>query len=111
MLTPTSKLFLPVAAVALFLGAVYKTISGDLLEAARQIATATLDRDPPGVADAAARYAEAARAARGADNALSLSLVEEGSAVSSTPLRRLAIAARQTADLRAALQPLLHRRS
>lgn len=31
MLTPTSKLFLPVAAVALVLGAVYKTISGDLL--------------------------------------------------------------------------------
>ena len=31
MLTPTSKLFLPVAGVALFLGAVYKIISGDLL--------------------------------------------------------------------------------
>ena len=31
MFTPTSKLFLPVAGVALLLGAVYKTISGDLL--------------------------------------------------------------------------------
>ena len=31
MLTPTSKLFLPVAGVALFLGAVYKILSGDLL--------------------------------------------------------------------------------
>ncbi len=31
MLTPTSKLFLPVAGVALFLGAAYKIISGDML--------------------------------------------------------------------------------
>jgi len=31
MFTPTSKLFLPVAGVALFLGAVYKILSGDLL--------------------------------------------------------------------------------
>jgi plastocyanin len=31
MLTPTSKLFLPIAGVALFLGAVYKILSGDLL--------------------------------------------------------------------------------
>ncbi len=31
MLTPTSKVFLPVAGVALFLGAVYKILTGDLL--------------------------------------------------------------------------------
>jgi len=31
LFTPTSKLFLPVAGVALFLGAVYKILSGDLL--------------------------------------------------------------------------------
>src|SRR3954453_19251804 len=31
MLTPPSKLFLPIAGVALFLGAVYKILSGDLL--------------------------------------------------------------------------------
>jgi plastocyanin len=31
MFTPTSKLFLPVAAVALFLGAAYKILTGDLL--------------------------------------------------------------------------------
>src|SRR5829696_3871910 len=33
MLTPTSKVFLPVAGVALFLAAVYKTVSGDTLGA------------------------------------------------------------------------------
>jgi len=40
-----------------------------------------------------------------------VSLAEEGSAVSDTPLRRLAIAAQQAADLRAALQRLAHRGS
>lgn len=86
----------------------WMTISGDLLSAAGQIAAATLARDPTAVAAAAARYAEAAKAARGADNALNLTLAEEGSAVSSTPLRRLAAAAGQAADLHAALQPLVH---
>jgi hypothetical protein len=86
----------------------WMTIIGDLLEAAGQIATATVDRDPPAIAAAAARYAEAAKAARGADNALNLSLAEEGSAVSGTPLRRLAVAAGQAADLQAALQRLVH---
>ena len=85
----------------------WMTVSGDLLAAAGQIATATLAGDRAAVAAAAARYADAAKAARGADNALSVSLAEEGSAVNVGPLRRLAAAAGQAADLHAALQPLM----
>jgi hypothetical protein len=89
----------------------WMTVTGDLLGAARQIALATLDGDKAAVAAAAARYAEASKAARGADNALSVSLAEEGAAVNGGPLRRLAAAAGQAADLHAALQPLMHRGS
>ena len=89
----------------------WMTISGALLEAARQIALATLDGDKAAVSAAAARYAEASKAARGADNALSVSLAEEGSAVNGGPLRRLAAAVGQAADLHAALQPLMRRGS
>lgn len=83
------------------------TIIGDLLDAARGIATATIDGDAAAVAAAADRYAAAAETARGADNALALSLSEEGSAVSGTALRRLAVAAGEVEDLRAALQQLV----
>ncbi|MEO8251372.1 MAG: hypothetical protein ABI578_02735 [Chloroflexota bacterium] len=86
----------------------WMTTSGRLLEAARGIATATLAGDPANVKAAAARYAEAAKLAQGADNALAVSLSEEGAAVSGTPLRRLAVAASEAKDLRAALQPLVH---
>jgi hypothetical protein len=86
----------------------WMTITGDLIDAAGQIANATLDGDPSAVAAAAARYAQAATAARGADNALALSLSEGGSAVTGTPLRRLATAAGEAADLHIALQPLVH---
>jgi hypothetical protein len=85
----------------------WMTTVSDLLEATRQIALATLDGDKAAVAAAAARYAAASKAARGADNALSVSLAEEGAAVSGGPLRRLAAAVGQAADLHAALQPLM----
>lgn len=86
----------------------WMTIVGDLLDAARGIATATIDGDAEAVAAAAARYAKAAQTARGADNALALSLSEEGSAVSGTALRRLAVAAGEAADAGVGLQQFLH---
>ncbi|MGZ6372076.1 MAG: hypothetical protein ACXWL8_01630, partial [Candidatus Limnocylindria bacterium] len=82
-------------------------ISADLIEAARGIARATLDDDPAAVKAAAERYAKAADAANGADNALAVTLSQEGSAVSETPLRRLAAAADEVADARSAVNALL----
>jgi hypothetical protein len=82
-------------------------VSTDLISAARDIATATLDHDPAAIAAAGRRYSDAAERARGADNALALTLSEEGSAVSATPLRRLASLADEAADARARLASLL----
>ena len=84
----------------------WMAISGDLLDAARDIATATIDRDPVAVEEAAERYATASEAAQGADNALAFALSEAGSAVSATPLQRLARAAGEVGELRAALLSL-----
>jgi hypothetical protein len=84
----------------------WMTVSGDLLDAARDIATAAIDRDPVALEVAAERYATASEAAQGADNALAFALSEAGSAVSATPLQRLARAAGEVGDLRAALQSL-----
>ena len=84
------------------------TIAGNLLDAARGIATATIARDPVAVQAAAARYSAASKAARGADNALAVSIAEEGSAVTNPPLQRLAMAASEAVALRSALQPLVH---
>jgi hypothetical protein len=80
------------------------TISTDLLGAAGDIARATLAEDPVAQKAAAERYARAAEAARGADNALALALSEEGAAVSATPLRRLAAVADEVDEARAALR-------
>ncbi len=85
----------------------WMTISRDLINAAGDIARATIADDPAAVEAAAARYGKAAEAARGADNALAFALSEQGSAVSATPLRRLAAAADEAADARAAIQQLL----
>jgi hypothetical protein len=57
-------------------------------------------------AAAADRYRAATEAARGADNALAVTLSEEGSAISRIGLRRLAAAAAGVAEERAALEPL-----
>jgi hypothetical protein len=81
----------------------WMTVTRELLDAARGIATATIARDPVAQAVAAERYGKAADAARGADNALAVTLTEEGSAVSGTQLRRLAAAAADVAEERAAL--------
>jgi hypothetical protein len=82
-------------------------VSTDLIDATRGIATATLDDDAAAVQAAAARYAKAADAARGADNALAVTLSEEGSAVTATPLQRLAADADEIVDARSALATLL----
>ncbi len=86
----------------------WMTIVGSLLDAARGIATATIAGNPAAVEAAAARYAAASKTARGADNALAVSIAEEGSAVTSIPLRRLAKAAGEAFGLRSALQKLTH---
>ena len=81
--------------------------SRDLIAAAADIARATLANDPAAAEAAGKRYAAAAETARGADNALAFALSEEGSAISGTPLRRLAAAADEAVDARSALQALL----
>jgi hypothetical protein len=86
----------------------WMTVSQDLIDAAGDIASATLAGDEAAVRAAGVRYAEAADRARGADNALAVALSEEGSAISATPLRRLAAAADEVDDARSAIQPLLH---
>ena len=82
----------------------WMTISTDLLDAAGDIARATLADDPLAARAAGERYAKAAEAARGADNALALALAEEGAVVSATPLRRLAAVADEVDQARAALR-------
>jgi hypothetical protein len=78
-------------------------VTGELIDAARDIADATLAADPAAQKAAAARYGKAAEAARGADNALAVTLSEEGDAVSVIQLQRLAAAASAVADARARL--------
>lgn len=78
-------------------------ISADLLDAAGDIARATLNDDPAALKAAGERYAKAAEAARGADNALALTLSEEGAAISAAPLRHLAAIADEADDARSAL--------
>jgi hypothetical protein len=82
----------------------WMTISTDLLDAAGDIARATIANDPAAAEAAGQRYAKAAEAARGADNALALSLSEAGAAVSATPLRRLAAVADEVDGARTALR-------
>ena len=84
----------------------WMTISFELLNAAGDIARATIAHDPEAVKAAADRYAEAADAARGADNALAVTLSEEGAAISAAPLQRLASLADEAADARSALLSL-----
>lgn len=78
-------------------------ISADLLDAAGDIARATISDDPAALEAAGEWYAKAAEAARGADNALALTLSEEGAAISATPLRRLAALADEADDARSGL--------
>jgi hypothetical protein len=82
-------------------------VTGDLVDAARGIATATLAGDDAALRAAAAAYQKAGEAARGADNALAVTISEEAAAVSGSQLRRLAAIASAIADLRTVAQGLL----
>jgi hypothetical protein len=82
-------------------------ISAELLDAAGDIARGTIADDQEAVEAAAARYAEAADAALGADNALAVTLSEAGAAVSVIPLQRLAALADEAVEARSALAPVL----
>jgi hypothetical protein len=81
-------------------------VTRELLDAARGIATATIAGDTVAQHAAGERYATATDAARGADNALAVTLSEEGAAVSGVQLVRLADAAGAVADELAAVQKL-----
>lgn len=81
-------------------------VTGELIDAARDIAEATIARDPVAQKAAGERYAKAGEAARGADNALAVTLSEEGAAVSVIQLQRLAAAAATVDEERGALRPL-----
>ena len=61
-----------------------------MVDAARDIADATIAQDPDAAAIAVAAYEVAAEEARRADTALAISISESGNSLSSTPMRRLA---------------------
>jgi hypothetical protein len=85
----------------------WESIIGRLLGAARGIARGTIEGVSAALAAAAEQYGEAAELAGGADNALAVTLAEEGAAVTVTPLRRMAALAGEASDVRAALADLL----
>ncbi|HEX6127476.1 MAG TPA: hypothetical protein VF071_00485 [Candidatus Limnocylindria bacterium] len=78
-----------------------------MIVAADAIAEATLAGDAEGVREAAADYAAAAEEARRADVSLGLSLSEAGSALTATPMRRLADALAEVERARAVVASLL----
>jgi hypothetical protein len=86
--------------------ALWLTTTADLLAAVRAVAAATLAGDASAEREAAARYQNAAQAARGADVSLALALSEGGAAVTATPLRRLTDGLADLAALREAIAPL-----
>ncbi len=78
-------------------------VIGEFGAASRGLAEASLVGDSDALEVAARRYAGAAAAARGADQALGLAISEGGAAIAATPLRRLADALDSLAELRNAL--------
>ena len=87
--------------------AVWLRTTGELLDAAAAIASATIAGDRQALEAAGRRYADASLAARQADSALAIALAEGGSATISVPLRRLADMLASAAALRASLAGLL----
>jgi hypothetical protein len=69
---------------------VWLETTGAMLDAARDIAEATIARDRDAAAAAVEAYRVAAEEARRADTALAISISESGSSLASTPMRRLA---------------------
>lgn len=85
-------------------------VTGRLLGAARRIAEAALAGDAAAAQAAVEDYAAAAEDGRRADVALGIALGESGAALTATPMRRLADALAATAQLRAAVAPVLQPR-
>jgi hypothetical protein len=81
--------------------------TGQLLSAARRIATASLAGDADAVARAAHRYSRAADDANRADTALAIAIAESGSSLASTPLQLVADALEAATAQREALQAIL----
>ncbi len=69
---------------------VWLETTGAMLDAARDIAEATIAQDPEAAATAVEAYRVAAEEARRADTALAISISESGNSLASTPMRRLA---------------------
>jgi hypothetical protein len=86
--------------------ALWLTTTAELLAAVRAVAAASLSGDTGAEREAAARYADAAKAARGADVSLALALSEGGAAVTAAPLRRLTDGLAELAAVREAIGPL-----
>lgn len=81
--------------------------TGELVAAARRIATASLAGNADAVARAADRYARAADQAHRADTALAIAIAESGSSLAATPLQLLADALEAATDQRRALAAIL----
>jgi hypothetical protein len=90
---------------------VWLETTGRVIDAARDIARATLDGDLARAESAVAAYRMAIDGARQADVALALAISETGAGVAVTPLRRLADAAAATAAQRAAVASVLQEAS
>jgi hypothetical protein len=86
--------------------ALWLTTTDALLAAVREMADASIADDPAAAEKAAADYAKAAEAARGADVSLALALSEGGAAVTAIPLRRLADGLADITALQESIGPL-----
>lgn len=81
--------------------------SGAMIGAARDIAQATIARDPAAAATAVRAYERAATGAHRADIALAIAISESGNSLAATPMRRLAEALESALALREAVHAIL----
>jgi hypothetical protein len=81
--------------------------TGAMLDAARDITTATLAGDADRARRAGRAYRDAAQDARRADTALAIAISESGSALAAVPLERLADALEAATSRRAAMASVL----
>jgi len=86
---------------------VWLDTTGELVAAARRIATASLAGDAGAVRRAARRYARAADEAHRADTALAIAIAESGSSLAATPMQLLADALEAATEQRQALDRIL----
>ena len=81
--------------------------SGAMIGAARDIAQATIARDPAAAATAVRAYERAATGAHRADIALAIAISESGNSLAATPMRRLAEALESALAQREAVHAIL----